>query len=192
MHAEQPTPSPVANAPARREDLSESTEPRIYVACLAAYNNGCLHGCWIDVTDTDQIQNAVRAMLAASPEPDSEEWAIHDYEGFEGVALSEWSSFEHVCELAEFISEHGALGAKVLRHFDEDLEASRAAFEDYAGEYKSLGDFAAELYDQTGEAIPSSLEHYIDWDAMGRDFELGGDIFSIETVFHEVHVFWSR
>jgi Antirestriction protein (ArdA) len=24
------------------------TEPRIYVACLAAYNNGYLHGAWID------------------------------------------------------------------------------------------------------------------------------------------------
>jgi antirestriction protein len=27
-----------------------TTEPRIYVACLAAYNNGNLHGAWIDAT----------------------------------------------------------------------------------------------------------------------------------------------
>ena len=44
------------------------TEIRIYVACLAAYNNGCLHGRWIDATTPDEIMDAVRAMLAASPE----------------------------------------------------------------------------------------------------------------------------
>ena len=28
--------------------LKTKFEPRIYVACLAAYNNGHLHGAWID------------------------------------------------------------------------------------------------------------------------------------------------
>jgi hypothetical protein len=36
-----------------------STETRIYVACLAAYNAGYLHGEWIDVTDTDSINEQV-------------------------------------------------------------------------------------------------------------------------------------
>ncbi|WP_426033321.1 antirestriction protein ArdA, partial [Caulobacter sp. DWP3-1-3b2] len=30
---------------------TEKLKPRIYVACLAAYNNGWLHGVWIDVED---------------------------------------------------------------------------------------------------------------------------------------------
>ncbi|MEO0467721.1 MAG: antirestriction protein ArdA, partial [Pseudomonadota bacterium] len=51
--------------------------PRIYVACLAAYNNGRLHGRWIDATDPHEVWQQVSAMLAASPEPDAEEWAIH-------------------------------------------------------------------------------------------------------------------
>ena len=59
---------------------------RIYVACLAAYNNGHLHGEWIEVTDEASIWEAVQAMLFTSPiEEDTEEWAIHDYEGFEGA-----------------------------------------------------------------------------------------------------------
>ena len=78
-------------------------QPRIYVACLAAYNNGCLHGRWIDATTPDEIRREVSAMLRASPEPDPEEWAIQDYEGFGGAYLSEYASFETVCELAEFI-----------------------------------------------------------------------------------------
>ena len=60
-------------------------------------------------------------MLAASPEPNAEDWAIHDYEGFEGANLSEYTSFETVCELADFIEENGELGGKVLSHFGDDL-----------------------------------------------------------------------
>lgn len=51
---------------------------RIYLACLAAYNNGRLHGAWVDADKgQDHIWNGLRAMLRASPEPDAEEWAIH-------------------------------------------------------------------------------------------------------------------
>ncbi|HBO1348742.1 TPA: antirestriction protein ArdA, partial [Pseudomonas aeruginosa] len=40
---------------------------RIYVADLAAYNAGHLHGVWIDATlGLDDIQAQVSAMLAAS------------------------------------------------------------------------------------------------------------------------------
>lgn len=52
--------------------------PRIYVACLAAYNNGRLHGAWIDAAQgEDHVWACVRKMLAASPDPHAEEWAIH-------------------------------------------------------------------------------------------------------------------
>src|SRR5690606_24439735 len=38
--------------------------PRIYAACLAAYNSGYLHGRWIDATrDPEGIQAEVSAML---------------------------------------------------------------------------------------------------------------------------------
>ena len=44
-----------------------SEEIRIYVADLAAYNNGKLHGVWIDATqDLDAIQDQINAMLADS------------------------------------------------------------------------------------------------------------------------------
>jgi len=60
-----------------------SEEIRIYMACLAAYNNGKLHGVWIDATqDLDDIQDQVNEMLEFSPEEGAEAWAIHDYEGY--------------------------------------------------------------------------------------------------------------
>lgn len=181
-----------AGALSAAEGKATRTAPRIYVACLAAYNNGYLHGRWIDVTDTDEIWCAVRAMLAASPVPDAEEHAIHDYEGFEGAEVSEYASFDSVFQLAEFISEHGALGARLLAHFGQRLDEASAAFEDYAGEYKSLGDFASDFTEETGVEIPTGLAPYIDYDAMGRDMELGGGVYTVETGFEKVHIFWSR
>lgn len=180
-HAHAATPAPV-----------RTDRPRIYVACLAAYNSGCLHGRWIDATTPDEIWEQVRVMLADSPEQGAEEWAIHDYEGFEGANLSEYASFETVCELADFITEHGELGAKLMSHFGDDLAEARAAFEDYAGEYRSAADFAEELHAELGTAIPESLSYYIDWQALARDMALNGEIMVFQTGFDEVHVFWSR
>ncbi|MFX9180936.1 antirestriction protein ArdA, partial [Acinetobacter baumannii] len=81
--------------------------PRIYVACLAAYNNGILHGAWLDVTeDACAIWDGIAAMLAKSPVPDAEEWAIHDYEGFAGIRISEYEGIERIAELAGFLAEH--------------------------------------------------------------------------------------
>ena len=60
-----------------------ATEPKIYVADLAAYNNGILHGVWIDACkDIDTIWDDIHKILENSPLAGSEEWAIHDYEGF--------------------------------------------------------------------------------------------------------------
>jgi len=44
-------------------------------------------------------------------EEDAEEWAIHDYEGFEGAEVGEYFSFENIVELADYIRERGELGA---------------------------------------------------------------------------------
>ncbi len=37
--------------------------------------------------------------------------------------------------------------------------------------------------------VPEHLSYYIDYDHMGRDMEMSGDIFPVETAHNEVHVF---
>lgn len=168
---------------------NQEGEIRIYVACLAAYNNGILHGRWINADqDADAIHEAIAAMLAASPIEGAEEFAIHDHEGFEGASIAEYEGIESVAALAAFIAEHGELGGKLLGHFG-DLEEAREALEDrYAGEYRSLADFAQEITEQSTE-IPESLQYYIDWERMARDLEIN-DVLTIEIGFECVHVFW--
>lgn len=165
---------------------------RIYVADLSAYNNGKLHGVWIDATqELADIQGQISTMLKNSPETDAEEYAIHDYEGFGGYGLSEYEGIEATHEIAKFIEEFPEVAGELLSHFGGCLEeAKKAANESYSGCFESLADYAEELTGDTNE-IPNHLQYYIDYERMGRDMELSGDIFTVEAAFNEIHVFWS-
>jgi len=165
-------------------------EPRIYVACLAAYNSGTLHGAWIDAAQEPwALWDEVRAMLAASPIAGAEEWAIHDYEGFGGVRIEEYTGLDAVSELAAFISEQGAVGAALLDHYSGDVDEAREAMADrYLGQHASLADYVQDLTEET-TPIPESLRYYIDWHSMARDAEMSGDLFALTTAYDAVHVF---
>ncbi|MBN9123640.1 MAG: antirestriction protein ArdA [Nitrosospira sp.] len=79
-----------------------SDEIRIYVADLAACNNGRLHSIWINACDDiNNIREQIKAMLTASPEGFAEEYAIHDYEGFGSYALSEYAGIETAHEVQD-------------------------------------------------------------------------------------------
>lgn len=82
--------------------------PRIYVASLSDYNAGRLHGAWIDADqEAEELHGAVAKMLAASREPGAEEWAIHDYQDFGPVELSEYESLDTIARLARGIAWPG-------------------------------------------------------------------------------------
>ena len=170
--------------------LKTILEPRIYVACLAAYNNGYLHGVWIDATQGEwAIWEDISTMLAASPIPDAEEHAIHDYEGFEGVSITEYAGIETVTKIAAFIVKYGALGAAIYNNYGGDLdEATEAMTERYLGCYTSLADYMQEVTEES-MTIPEALQYYINWEAMARDAEMSGDVTTIRTAHDEVHVF---
>jgi antirestriction protein len=174
----------------RKEETMTTTTPRIYAACLASYNNGYLHGAWIDATqDADDIRSAIADMLKVSPIVGAEEFAIHDYEGFEDVSISEYQGVDSVARIAAFIGEHGALGAGLLGHFGGDLDQAEAAMTDnYLGQFPSLPDYMQELTTECVK-IPEAIGNYIDWEAMARDAQMGGDLFVIETGYDHVHVF---
>ena len=172
--------------------IAQTTESRIYIACLAAYNSGILHGEWIEIgDDIDETWNQIRNVLAFSPIPDAEEWAIHDFEGFGGIRLSEWESIDRVHELAEFMQEHEEIGALALDHYCGDIEDATRALENYMGCYSSIADYAQEIT-ESGTEIPEHMQFYIDYERMGRDMDMSGDILTMQTRFDEVHIFLSH
>jgi antirestriction protein len=171
-----------------KEQTNKILKPKIYVACLAAYNNGYLHGEWIYADqEVDDLYAEIKKILASSPIPDSEEWAIHDYEDFGDVLVNEYTGLETVSALANFVIEHDEVGAAVLAHVNGDIdEANRLLEECYHGEYDSEEDFTESFAEET-MVIPEHLSYYIDYEKMARDWFIN-DFFSIE-INYKTHVF---
>ena len=168
------------------------TPPRIYVACLAAYNNGTLHGAWLDADqEPDTLDEAINEMLRRSPEPGAEEWGIFDYEGFAPYQLHEYESLADVSAIARGIVEHGPVFAALLDHHDGSLNDTRTALtENYCGAWRSLDDYVEDTIRDCHD-IPAYLDSYIDWAAMGRDMETNGELYTLEHD-GEIHVFHNR
>lgn len=92
------------------------TEQRIYVACLASYNNGVLHGRWIDATtDIDEMQAQIAAMLRESRFPNvtvpdwqktaiDAGWSRNEHNGYfvapvgNEPRMAEYESWQELCE----------------------------------------------------------------------------------------------
>jgi antirestriction protein len=166
------------------------TDLKIYVADLTAYNNGKLHGVWIDVL-SDDIQEQINDMLTLSPEKFAEEYAIHDYEGFGDVSLSEYQNIESVREIALFLYEYDQFGAGLLNYWDDNInKAKKAAEEKYQGCYESLANYAKTVIEDISE-LPSYLYYYIDYEHLGRDMQSNGEVYTIELSYQNVHVFLS-
>ena len=170
--------------------------PRIYVASLADYNAGRLHGCWIDADQpVEIIREQISKLLAESPEAIAEDWAIHDHEHFGGLRLGEFEDIERVAEAARLIVEHGEVFPALVEHFGglSNLDEAKAYMEDaYCGEYENVGcyayDLAHDLYSEEMRAVPQFIQNNIDWVGVGEELEMSGDIFTAQ-VGRRVHVF---
>jgi antirestriction protein len=197
MHHEQPRggePSPpqpadAPAAPAEAHEAEPAIQPQIWVASLADYNNGILHGAWLDAArDEAELQAGIAAMLAASPltaqtgEP-AEEWAIHDYDNFGTLRIDEHGNLSWISRVAKGIAEHG-LAFAAYADVMEDEELLAGFEDDYLGHYDDLHTYVEQLINDLGydrildENLPASIRPYvkIDITATARDLELGGDL----------------
>lgn len=158
-----------------------SSETKIYVADLAAYNNGVLHGVWIeDLLDIDEINQQVVDMLSKSPVKHAEEYAIHDYEGFGELEIGEFVSLNRINQIAIFLNEYPNCGDVVLTYCNGDIDEANRLLEDgYQGIYDSIEDYAQEICEEC-YSIPDPLKYYIDWNRFARDMLLNGDIHVVE------------
>lgn len=168
--------------------------PQIYIACLSAYNNGFLHGEWIDVSEgIDHINECIKEILSTSPVAEEcEEWAIHDFQGFGDFRVSESHDLEELCEMAEFFKDYENFPCDVLSSLLNDYGiggAKEKIDDDYIGEFNSETDLAYHYVEETGilDGANKSVSMYFDYEAFGRDLDLNGEIFSFSG-----HYFWNR
>lgn len=169
-------------------------EPRIYVASVSDYNAGRLHGVWIDCLGKDEVAlyAEINAMLARSSEEIAEEFAIHDYENFGGLKLSEYEGIAQIAAYADLIEEHGELVTHFITYFGHTEEQAAEEFADaYCGHHQSFRDFSDDLFDELyAHDIPEGLRCYIDYAAFARDLEIT-DYTAIEASGGGVYVFRS-
>ena len=148
---------------------------RVYIANLGKYNEGYLVGDWFSFP-IDEEDVAERIGLNER----YEEYAVHDTENFP-IEIGEYISIEELNEifemieelpdyitdeLDEFVSHYGSL-EELVEHKDDIIL--------YSG-CETMTDLAYYLIDEEqilGE-IPSSLQNYIDYEAYGRDLDMGG------------------
>jgi antirestriction protein len=163
---------------------------------LADYNAGALWGKWIEADQpAGVIHQEILAMLARSSEPIAEEWAIHDYENFGSLRLSEFADIQSVAEVASLIEEHGEVFAELLGHLgglSSLEEAKRYMEEGYRGAFDRVEDFVQEFiedcYGDVLSKLPEFLRYHIDYEGITHDMECGGDIFTVNCG-GQVHVF---
>ena len=165
------------------------TLPRVYIACLASYNNGLLHGDWIDLDGTEDLEERIEEILSASPMSDAEEWAAHDHEycgalgEYPGLnALQSIIGSYEACE-----SRHVDWKAFVAfcDHQGDDITENQVMRyeETYAGQGRSLEEWCESFLEETGqlESIPENLRFYFNFHAYARDLEIN-DVFTVEPL----------
>ena len=148
---------------------------KIYVACLASYNAGRLHGAWIDVdTDKDAMAAKVDAMLKASPIPNAEEFAIHDYDEFPNMgeypSLDAIAATAELVELAEENNIDASDFARIADNWHGNADDIRSAFDCFIGVRDSFEEYAEEMADEgLLYDAPESVAMYFDYEAYARD-----------------------
>ncbi|WP_159953195.1 antirestriction protein ArdA [Rhizobium sp. 18065] len=168
---------------------------RFYAACLASYNNGRLHGRWIDATsDVEEMQEEITAMLKVSPIRGAEEWAVHDYENLP-TTLGEYPGLQTIADFVELAEEHDLTGSDfgaVVAHFGTVEYAAEELRNHYSGTYPSFKDYAEEMADESlaahGIKDDHPLAQFFDYEAYARD--LTHSCSAVE-VNNGVMVFWS-
>lgn len=171
--------------------------PKVWVASLSDYNAGRMHGAWIEITDKDALWEGIHTMLASSPVPGAEEWAIHDYDGFGPVHLHEYETVEDVARLAAGIVEHGQAFAHWANLIGWRGGDRMSDFEGtYVGHFDGLEAYGEHLieefdYQRAIDSLPAAIIPYIriDAEALARDLQFGGAIITSEAADGSIYVF---
>lgn len=164
-------------------------EAKIWVGCLASYNNNLLHGEWFDLRDyedRDEFYTAIQSFLEKLDKTEPlwgvykrEEWIFCDWENISDVFINQYGispAFWKVCTLLEgeektkgeaftlFISHHN------YNLYEEDINKLYEIFESaYCGKYENEKAFARQDLETTYPDLPSHLIDYFDLTAYGND-----------------------
>ena len=187
----------------------ELKECKVYVACLACYNEGKLNGQWmtadeLDVAwENDWVNDVLvngeyrdeRILCDADAIDCHDEWAIHDYD-MEGLVLGEHPDIPDLIALMHLIDEDAdyVYAAALLHSFhggDYDPDTVMQVKE-AMGSYTCRSEWARELcediYHTELEALPHFISGTIDWDWVGQQLEYDYYTHEVGHTTYAIHV----
>jgi len=161
--------------------MTKKTGPQVYVACLGCYNEGRLHGSWVDADELEsewerkgQCFTSGFYPMTQCKKPHHDEWAIHDYDGVPNlgehpdipylIKVMRAIEWQHQQGDGEAFFEWFNLDPYNKSHHDDLNEAFQEA---YCGEYESEEKFAAQHAEDCGYISPENqnpLLMYVDYE----------------------------
>lgn len=154
------------------------TTPRVWIACLACYNDGRLVGDWFPADIADDVTlDEIHAHYGGTRMDCEEVWCFDT----DGLPISREMSPAEAAEWGRLLAEvdewqRDALAAWVasgdyITQGTGDLPSLPDFEERYAGEWDTFEAYAAELFEDCGYAVemPEHLAPYLDMAAWARD-----------------------
>ena len=167
---------------------NEKPQAKIYIACLAAYNNGILHGAWIvPNSDEEELQKQIDAILKTSNMSFAEEWAVHDYDNFHN--LGEYPSIENICKVQQAIEKHDYELVNAYLQYNNDIDSLDDIEDLYVGHYHDFVQYAEEyvIDCDSFNNIPDHLQYYFDYEKYARDLQ--DNYYVVESDNYGVYIF---
>lgn len=172
---------------------------KLFVVCLACYNENRTTGQWFDLSeysDVSELESEVKKhpKVCVQKYKNHEEIAIHDFEGFP-KNMGEYTSIETVFEYLDVMNEIGDEDAtKALAEylgFDDFLKYGTGYT--YIGEF-SLGDYAFEQFmgceEKGTRDFIEKFVRYINFESMEKElFHNDGVLFLDSDIHGKQHVF---
>jgi len=170
------------------------SEAKIWVGCLASYNEGNLYGKWVSLSKFDseeEFYEAVREHFKKLDESHPlmsglprEEWMFNDWEGIPSHLISEYSLDSKFWELKEQFDEvdeyrEAALFILLEQQDFKSVDKILEYFENaYMGHYEGsdpLKEFAEDDAEQQfGQELLTRLGSYFDYDQYKYDLDAQG------------------
>ncbi|GAA4536580.1 antirestriction protein ArdA [Amycolatopsis samaneae] len=168
-----------AEQPKPEAEHERRYRPRIYAADVASAARGIQHGLWIDANQpASDLDADIAAMLASSPVPGADTWAIRATKDFAGLDLTDVTDTALLSRVASGIAEHGDAYVAWVRHVASSDKQLSEFSDRYVGSYPSEEAWARSLTESLGwdrqldKAITDQLLRpyvVIDYQAVAHD-----------------------
>lgn len=164
---------------------STDTTPRVWIGCLACYNEGRLVGDWFDAASADEVTTYDVHGAHSRADSHDELWVM-DHENIpvrgemDPITAAAWGRC--LAEVDEHLRPALCVWVESGDYVAEgagDLPSTSDFEERYCGAWESFREYAENLADDIGllADVPEEIARYFDWQAWSRDLAMDYSVY---------------